>query len=209
MKINLVVAEGAHAGKVVGINKPEFFVGRDPQCHLRPASISVSKKHCCFTVREERAFLRDLNSTNGTFVNDRQVKGEIELHDGDRVKLGPLSFVVKLSSDDTAETRAVDKGTAVDKPRPAAPAKARSKPKAPADEDAVAEMLLKLDEEEEVGESAGLEDEIPGGSTIMELLTPQVEQPREPYRPKAADKPEGTTQKAAKDALEKYARRRV
>ena len=38
MKISLVVAQGVHTGKVIPVTAAEFVIGRDPQCHLRPAS---------------------------------------------------------------------------------------------------------------------------------------------------------------------------
>jgi pSer/pThr/pTyr-binding forkhead associated (FHA) protein len=46
--------------------------------------------------RDNKVFVRDFESINGTFVNDEQVKGEIELHDSDRLKMGPLLFQVKI-----------------------------------------------------------------------------------------------------------------
>ena len=37
-------------------------------------------------------FVRDFGSTSGTFVNGRQIKGEIELLNGDELRVGPLLF---------------------------------------------------------------------------------------------------------------------
>ena len=56
-------------------------------------------KHCALVVRREQAFVRDFNSTNGTFVNDERVQGEHELQDGDRLKIGPLEFRIALNVD--------------------------------------------------------------------------------------------------------------
>src|SRR5437868_974370 len=47
-------------------------------------------------VRGEGAFIRDFDSTNGTFINDEPVKGERELKHNDRLKIGPLLFDVVL-----------------------------------------------------------------------------------------------------------------
>ncbi|HMP02041.1 MAG TPA: FHA domain-containing protein [Gemmatales bacterium] len=105
MKLSLVVAQGNPPGKEIPIRLPQFLIGRDPDCHLRPASPLVSKRHCALLVREGRAFVRDFNSTNGTFVNQEPVKGEREIQDGDELKMGPLLFKIKLteapSSSDT------------------------------------------------------------------------------------------------------------
>src|ERR671934_1307214 len=99
MKLNLVVlTAGKSEGKVIPIPVPEFVIGRDANCHLRPASPLVSKRHCAVLIRGGKAFVRDFNSTNGTFVNDEQVKGERELLNGDRLTVGPLYFAVRLET---------------------------------------------------------------------------------------------------------------
>src|SRR5438552_18095186 len=82
MKLSLVVlTPGKMEGKAIPITVPQFVIGRDPQCNLRPASALVSKRHCVLTVRDTRIFVRDFDSTNGTRINDRPVKGEQELYD--------------------------------------------------------------------------------------------------------------------------------
>jgi pSer/pThr/pTyr-binding forkhead associated (FHA) protein len=99
MKLSLVVlTPGPNQGKVLEIKLSQFVVGRDPQCQLRPASPMISKRHCAVLQREGKAFVRDFDSTNGTFVNNEQVKGEIELHNGDQLKMGPLLFEVRLEA---------------------------------------------------------------------------------------------------------------
>ena len=70
MKVSLVVASGAHQGKVISITGPQFLIGRDASCHLRPASQAVSKHHCGVIVRDGQIFIKDFGSTNGTLVND-------------------------------------------------------------------------------------------------------------------------------------------
>src|SRR5205814_201567 len=78
----------------------------DPQCHLRPASPLISKRHCAILQKEGKVFLRDFGSTNGSFVNDEPVKGERELHHDDQLKIGPLLFTVRIEADDPATTPA-------------------------------------------------------------------------------------------------------
>ncbi|HEY3789102.1 MAG TPA: FHA domain-containing protein, partial [Urbifossiella sp.] len=65
MKVSLVVATGAHQGKVVPIVGTQFLIGRDPQCQLRPASQAVSKQHCAVILRDGKVYLKDFGSTNG------------------------------------------------------------------------------------------------------------------------------------------------
>ena len=92
MKLNLVVAQGVHSGKVIPIVTAEFLIGRDPQCQLRPASPAVSKQHCAIAVRDGKVFVRDCGSTNGTFVNGEQVAGDREVKSGDRLRVRPAGI---------------------------------------------------------------------------------------------------------------------
>jgi predicted component of type VI protein secretion system len=104
MKVSLVVASGAHQGKVIAIMGPQFLIGRDPECHLRPASQAVSKQHCGFLIRDGKFFLKDYGSTNGTTLNDTIVRGEErQLSQGDSVKVGPLDFTVRIELEATRE----------------------------------------------------------------------------------------------------------
>src|SRR6516165_10322018 len=154
MKINLVVlSAGTAAGKSLPINVPQFVIGRDPGCNLRPASAMISKRHCAVLVKNGQVFLRDFGSTNGTFVNDEQVKGEICLKDGDILKVGPLSFRVVIEG----------------QPSPTKPTPP-PKPKTSdiMDEDAAA-ALLSIDDETGAVNVTNADEEVPAGSTVMEI----------------------------------------
>src|SRR5262245_45589842 len=97
MKLGLLVmTAGKQEGKLLEIKLPQFLIGRDPQCQLRPASPLISKRHCAIIQRDGKAFGRDFDSTNGTFVNEEPVKGEVELKHDDALKIGPIQFKVSL-----------------------------------------------------------------------------------------------------------------
>ena len=92
MGLSLVVlAAGKQQGQVLPVKPPQFLVGRDPGCHLRPASHLISDRHCAIRQRHGKAFLRDLASTAGTSVNGRPAQGEVELQHGDRLHLLPTT----------------------------------------------------------------------------------------------------------------------
>jgi len=97
MKVTLVVASGAHQGKVIPITGSQFLIGRDQQCHLRPASQAISKRHCGLLIRDGKVYVKDYGSTNGTTVNDILIKDtEVVVSDGVTLKLGPLDFIVRI-----------------------------------------------------------------------------------------------------------------
>jgi pSer/pThr/pTyr-binding forkhead associated (FHA) protein len=202
MKVSLVViSQGKGAGKVIPITLSQFLIGRDAQCHLRPASPVISKRHCALLVRGGKVFLRDFESTNGTFINDRQIKGEMELQNDDRLTLGPLSFQVRIEA-----TAPVSKPTPVPAPAPAAN-----------DDESIAAMLLALQEESGDAKPTGPvgPDGVPQGSTVMDIPSPlakgdtaeeQVAKP-EPKKKEPPKPPPGNTSSAAKAILDKYTRR--
>jgi predicted component of type VI protein secretion system len=204
MKLSLVVlTEGKSIGKSIPITLSQFVIGRDPQCQLRPASAVISKRHCALLVRDGKVFLRDFDSTNGTFVNDQPIKGEVELHHEDRLKVGPLVFAVKIET-----------SPPVNKPTPAPPTKQPAPTSTEgANDDEIAAMLLEI--KDEGGSPSGLGSEVPEGSTVMDLMAPSGEPQPEEVGDKQVtkDKPStnkpntGNTSSAAKALLEKYMRR--
>jgi pSer/pThr/pTyr-binding forkhead associated (FHA) protein len=211
MKLSLVVTQGTQQGKAIPITKAEFVIGRDAKCHLRPASQHVSKRHCVLRIRDERVFVEDLKSTNGTVINDEPLTGEREVHDGDHLKIGPLDFLLRLEAQAERPTH-VEQQTQV----PGKPAQAPAKPQ-PAgggehlDDDAIGSMLLSMTDEQasELSDS----DSFATGSTVMQVLKPEeLEQlqsasERTPYRPRSSNQGTGNTSSAAKAILEKYRRR--
>jgi len=98
MKLSLVVAQGVHSGKVIPVTAADFVIGRDPQCQLRPASPAISKQHCALSIRDGKVYVRDCGSTNGTFINDEQVAAEREVKADDRLRVGPLEFVLRIEA---------------------------------------------------------------------------------------------------------------
>ena len=100
MAVLVVVIEGHPKGSEIPLPMGEFLMGRDPEAQLRPSSRRVSRRHCVIERRADGVFLRDLGSTNGTFVNEKRIQDEVTLHDNDRIGVGPLLFECKFTDDD-------------------------------------------------------------------------------------------------------------
>ncbi|MBI1901403.1 MAG: FHA domain-containing protein [Planctomycetia bacterium] len=96
MGAELVIMQGRHAGKRVKLPPTPFVIGRGANCHLRPASASVSRLHCALAPSGPYLVLRDLKSRNGTYLNDRRVSRPTRLRDGDRIRVGELMFQVQI-----------------------------------------------------------------------------------------------------------------
>jgi predicted component of type VI protein secretion system len=112
MKFSLLVeSPGTYQGKSIVIRKPEFVIGRDPGCDLRPQSEFVSHRHCAISIRGDQAFVRDFTSTNGTFLNDQQVQNEVELKHGDTLRIESVLFRVNLHAGAPADGVVTGPGT--------------------------------------------------------------------------------------------------
>jgi pSer/pThr/pTyr-binding forkhead associated (FHA) protein len=75
-----------------------YVLGRDTRCALRVPDGQVSRQHCEFEVRDDGVSVRDLGSSNGTYVNTSRVE-RAQLRAGDLIAIGPLVLVVRLDGD--------------------------------------------------------------------------------------------------------------
>ncbi|MFO0946701.1 MAG: GGDEF domain-containing protein [Planctomycetota bacterium] len=77
-----------------------FVIGRGLNCEMVLGDESASREHACIELREEGFFIRDMRSTNGTFVNEVRITEEM-LKDGDRIRIG--SSILKFLAGDNLE----------------------------------------------------------------------------------------------------------
>jgi serine/threonine protein kinase len=79
-------------------------LGRDRSCTVRIRSSDVSRRHCRLRMEADGLVrVEDLRSVNGTFINDTQIHGLAIVRPGDRLGLGPVTFVVEY--DKTPKTQ--------------------------------------------------------------------------------------------------------
>ncbi len=79
---------------------PPVTVGREPTCDLCINHDSISRKHCQFLANAEGALVvKDLDSLNGTYVNDRRVRQAV-LMPGQVVQLGALQLRIDFSEEE-------------------------------------------------------------------------------------------------------------
>ena len=98
-EINLEVIEGPDAGKQIIIDRP-IVIGRDSQSDFVLADGEVSGQHARITPSPDgTATIEDLESTNGTFVNQNELEGPAHLESGDELLLGVSVLQLRTAED--------------------------------------------------------------------------------------------------------------
>jgi predicted component of type VI protein secretion system len=116
----------------VPVKGSKIVIGRDTGCGIRIPSSAVSRQHCEITIADGLLTIKDLGSSNGTYVNRVLIRDK-NLMPGDVVSVGPATFVVRIDGEpqkiDTASALARGGiGTSMD--APPAPSKPAAKPAA-------------------------------------------------------------------------------
>ena len=120
MPPRLAAVSGKLKGAVFAVNDEPLVIGRDTAANLCIADASVSRRHSRIEKKETGFVITDLESLNGTFVNDVPVKNRLLEH-GDRVRIGNAHFVflthegepASKSSDVTLDEAQVVSGSTV------------------------------------------------------------------------------------------------
>ena len=104
----LVGLSGHSAGKLFKIRAGESQIGRSSRCFVRFDEKAVSYKHAELRLDGDGCFIKDLESTNGTYLNDVRVTEPMLLRAGDVVRIGnnALGFLTD-SEDEQQHTRAM------------------------------------------------------------------------------------------------------
>jgi hypothetical protein len=84
----VVVHSPISPGDRFTLDREETTLGRSSDCDVVIGINVVSRRHARIDRRRDRFVLRDLNSSNGTYINNRRVQGPRLLRDGDRIRLG-------------------------------------------------------------------------------------------------------------------------
>ena len=99
MHLNLKVLAGPYKGRIFTFTQHDtFLIGRTNDAHLcLPDDRFFSRNHCLLEIDPPRCFLRDLGSTNGTFVNGKRVS-ETFLKHGDQIQGGESVLLVEVTA---------------------------------------------------------------------------------------------------------------
>jgi pSer/pThr/pTyr-binding forkhead associated (FHA) protein len=108
----LVVLSEGMTGQSYELKVDKTTVGRVEDNTFQIPHPSVSSHHCEVLLRGNDIVIKDLNSTNGTFINNQQITGESVLKSGQVLRLGQIE--IRLESGDAAVAAAAAKKAPVD-----------------------------------------------------------------------------------------------
>jgi hypothetical protein len=85
-----------HQEQVRQFSSPEVTIGRDPssECHLQDDTISA--RHARLTFHHNQWWLEDLQSTNGTFLNQERLDVPTVIVTGDELRCGTVDLTIRI-----------------------------------------------------------------------------------------------------------------
>jgi len=93
MTWKLQAITGEFTGQEISVDR-DMLVGRHQDADLLLQAAEISRRHAALLLKDQLLWVQDLNSSNGTFVNDIRIEQEKQLYDGDIVQFASFKFSV-------------------------------------------------------------------------------------------------------------------
>lgn len=106
MSLTLEIVEGPGASRQFAVSGP-LVIGRDPSADVVLNDTQASRHHARLTPSAQGAVVEDLESTNGTFVNDNEVHGPAEVGPNDELMVGVTVMQLRTQQDVARQASAV------------------------------------------------------------------------------------------------------
>jgi pSer/pThr/pTyr-binding forkhead associated (FHA) protein len=96
MDLALVMFSEKGERRDFSITKSKVVIGRTTECDLQIPLPEVSRRHCELTIKNEKVAVRDLGSSNGTYINKKRIQ-QAELGAGETLTIGPVVFTAVIN----------------------------------------------------------------------------------------------------------------
>jgi serine phosphatase RsbU (regulator of sigma subunit)/pSer/pThr/pTyr-binding forkhead associated (FHA) protein len=84
---HLVIRKGANPGHRISLAKDTVILGRSPDCDIPIPSPSISRQHARLVCLEDKWYIEDMMSRNGTYVNSQAISARTPLSRNDRIRI--------------------------------------------------------------------------------------------------------------------------
>jgi HD-GYP domain-containing protein (c-di-GMP phosphodiesterase class II) len=113
MRFEFVVRSGKEIGRTIAVSTGQTIaLGRLKGCDVVLDDESASRRHCTITAREDACVVADLQSANGTFVNEKRI-ASVELTKGDKLRIGSTVIELLETNAATSAVRAAHSTTSL------------------------------------------------------------------------------------------------
>jgi diguanylate cyclase (GGDEF)-like protein len=102
-RAHLIVLAGTSLGQMFRVESNETVIGRGADASIRIEDDGVSRKHARVVQEGNQVWIEDLESANGTFVNDGRVARHL-LRDGDKIQMGSTTILKFTYGDELEES---------------------------------------------------------------------------------------------------------
>jgi len=82
----------------------EILIGRDPVCDCQMDDMTVSASHARLSYHHGQWWIEDLQSTNGTFLNQEPVSTPVVITSADELRCGQVVFIITIGDSQSNET---------------------------------------------------------------------------------------------------------
>lgn len=94
----LIIRDENQPAEQLPMPKDDITLGRGEECELVLDNRNISRQHIRIYKEADRYFVQDLDSKNGTWVNNQQLKGRRELQNGDEMRLAATTYIQFIGS---------------------------------------------------------------------------------------------------------------
>ncbi len=93
--LRLTILDGAPQQETQ-LSLPEVILGRDPAAHLVLNNETVSARHARISFHHNQWWVEDLQTTNGTYLNDQRIESATVLVNGDELRCGQVVLTISI-----------------------------------------------------------------------------------------------------------------
>ena len=101
MDVTMIMFKADGKRREFPLRKPRIVVGRNNSCDLRIPLSSVSREHCEILIADDKIKVKDLGSSNGTYLNNNRIKEKM-LEAGDELSIGRVVFTLVVDGEPDA-----------------------------------------------------------------------------------------------------------